>query len=109
MSNIPYQIGTIKLTYINPDDYKILHGEMYDTIPEALAQVDQKNKGNNWLLFELIQTDGKSYSWKLLPYGKHRGYISGMKLRDNTILRLIMTAIFLYGIFTLGKLVVKKL
>jgi len=105
----PYSIGTIKLTYIDPENYEVLHGEMFGSIQEALNSAETKNKGNNWLLFELIQTDGKAYSWQLLPYGKHRGYVSGMKFRDNLILRSIVTGIFLYGSYQLVKnFVIKK-
>jgi hypothetical protein len=93
---LPYKNGTIKLTWINPKDYRILHSQMFDSIAEALSNVP-KSKGNNWLLFELIETDGKKYKWGLLPYGKHRGYINGMRLRDNWILRYS-----LYGLLVIG-------
>ena len=44
----PYSIGTIKLTYIDPENYEVLHGEMFGSIQEALNSAETKNKGNNW-------------------------------------------------------------
>jgi hypothetical protein len=38
------------------------------------------------MLFELDKTDGVSYTWKLLPYGDYKQYLSSMKFRDNKFL-----------------------
>jgi len=104
----PYQVGTIKLTWIDPDNYKILSGKMFDTVEEALNNIP-KSKGNNWLLFKLLKTDGKEYNWELMPYGKYKGYENGMKLRDNKLLYYGSISLMLLGAFYLIKIANKKL
>ena len=104
----PYQVGTIKLTWIDPDNYKILSGKMFDTVEEALNNIP-KSKGNNWLLFKLLKTDGKEYNWELMPYGKYKGYENGMKLRDNKLLYYGSISLMLLGAFYLIKIAHKKL
>jgi hypothetical protein len=95
----PYSIGTIKLTWIDPTNYKVLNSQMFNTISDALASLKGRKLSNNWLIFKLVSTDGVRYKWELLPYGKHRGYLWGMKLRDNPILRYGSIALFLYGCY----------
>jgi hypothetical protein len=99
---LPYKIGTIKLTWINPKNYKILESKMFNSVSEALANIPA-SKGNNWLVFELSETDGKKYKWKLLPYGKHKVYVNGMRLRDNPILRYGFIGLALFGGYCLLK------
>ena len=102
-----YAKGTIKLTWINPKNYSILESEMFKSVSEALANLP-KSKGNNWLIFELIDTDGKKYNWKLLPYGKYKGYLWGMKLRDNPILRYGSVFLMIYGVYALYNLMIEE-
>ena len=104
----PYKKGTIKLTWIDPDNYKILNGKMFDSVDEALINIP-KSKGDNWLIFKLIKTDGKEYNWELLPYGKYKGYENGMKLRDNKLLYYGSISLMLLGAFYLGTIINKKL
>jgi hypothetical protein len=40
--NLPYGIGTIKLTWIDPSNYKILNSSMFNDIESALAQAPKK-------------------------------------------------------------------
>jgi hypothetical protein len=101
-SSLPYKNGTIKLTWINPSDYKILESQMFDSVGQALSNLP-KSKGNNWLLFRLEKTDGKKYTWKLLPYGKHRGYVNGMRLRDNPLIRVGIIGLVVLGAINLYK------
>ena len=95
--HLPYQQGTIKLTWIDPSNYKILNSSMFSDIESALAQAPKKN----WMLFELDKTDGVSYTWKLLPYGDYKQYLSSMKFRDNKFLYFGGLALVFIGIFTL--------
>jgi hypothetical protein len=104
-----YPLGTIKLTYINPSKYEFLHGEMYPDVKTALENANNLSESDQWLIMELVKSDGKKYSWKLLPYGKYKGYVSGMKFRKSTILRLITIAIFLFGVYSIGKILNTKL
>lgn len=99
---IPYRNGTIKLTWINPSDYSILESKMYSSVRDALSHIP-KSKGNNWLLFEQVYSDGTQYKWKLLPYGKYKGYLWGMKFRDNPLLMYGSIALLLYGGYSLYK------
>jgi len=102
-----YAKGTIKLTWINPKNYSILESEMFKSVSDALSNLP-KSKGNNWLIFELIDTDGKKYHWKLLPYGKYKGYLWGMKFRDNPILRYGTILIMIYGVYSLYNLMIEE-
>lgn len=98
----PYKKGTIKLTWIDPKDYKKLNSRMFNSVNEALKNLPE-SKGNNWLIFQLNTTDGNNYTWDLLPYGKYKGYENGMKIRDNkfiyygSIALMIMGGIFLFN------------
>lgn len=98
-----YKNGTIKLTWINPSDYTILESKMFSSVNEALANIPA-SRGNNWLLFKLVQSDGTQYKWKLLQYGKWKGYVSGMKFRDNPILKYGSIALIIYGAYSLYKM-----
>jgi len=99
---LPYKIATIKLTWINPKNYKILESKMFNSVSEALANIPA-SKGNNWLLFKLVESDGMQFKWELLPYGKHKGYVNGMKLRDNPILKYGFIALALFGAYSVYK------
>lgn len=105
-NNLPYSPGTIKLTWIDPNNYKILNSQMFGSVQDALNNTDQiESLGNNWLIFELVQTDGQKYQWKVLPYGKHKGYVNGMKLRDNLFLRYGSILLMVLGAYMLYKLI----
>jgi|TARA_R100000908_G_C3697637_1_gene109418 hypothetical protein len=109
MDNLPYNKGTIKLTWIDPKDYTILNSRMFTNLQDAKLSVPQtKSKGNNFLFFQLSETDGNSYSWKLLPYGKHKEYVNGMKLKDNPIYKFGIPLLALVGGFFIVKEIVKK-
>ena len=68
-NELPYELGTIKLTWINPKDYTILASKMFLSVDEALKSLPKNIKSNEFLIFELIKSAGVSYEWKLLPYG----------------------------------------
>ena len=108
MDNLPYKIGTIKLTWINPKDYTILESEMYDSVQKALMDIPSNLQGNKFMLFELIQTDGKAYQWKLLPYGLYKQFVKGMKFRDNKLLYYGSMGLGILGAFYLLKLIFTK-
>jgi hypothetical protein len=93
---LPYKVGTIKLTWINPNDYTILESKMFNSVRDALNDLPPHFKHNEYMIFELIKTDGTAYEWKLLPYGLHKRFVKGMKFRDNKLLY--------YGSFGLGVL-----
>jgi hypothetical protein len=105
MNELPYSKGTIKLTWIDPSNYEILNSAMFETIEGALSNVPKNNE--NWMIFKLEQTDGVNYSWKLLPYGQYKEYISGMKFRDNKILYYGALALTIYGAYSVLKMFAK--
>jgi hypothetical protein len=95
--NLPYSKGTIKLTWIDPNNYEILNSSMFDDIDSAIAKAPK----TNWMLFRLETTDGVNYTWKLLPYGDYKQYLNSMKFRDNKILYFGGLAIIGIGILTI--------
>jgi hypothetical protein len=104
--NIPYQVGTIKLTWIDPKNYKVLSSSMYPSLEEALRAAEAHN--GNFLIFKLKQTDGTSYSWDLLDYGRSKEYVRGMKFKDNFLLKYGSMALMVFGAYSLFKLITKK-
>jgi len=105
MENKPYNEGTIKLTWINPKNYKILESSMHKTIEEAKLSLPSNIEKEQYLLFELISTDGNSYKWKLLDGGRSSEYIQGMSFRDNKILFYGSISLAVLGSIYLLKLV----
>ena len=109
MDNLPYKRGTIKLTWIDPKDYTILNSRMFTNLQDAKLSVPQtKSKGNNFLFFQLNETDGNNYSWKLLPYGKHKEYVNGMKLKDNPFFKFGIPLLALAGGYFVVNEIIKK-
>lgn len=104
----PYKEGTIKLTWINPHDYSMLHSSMHNSVKDALNSLPQNVEPENFLLFKLIKTDGNYYEWELLPFGRSKEYINGMKLRDNKFLYYGTVSLIILGVLHLGKLLISK-
>ena len=100
MSELPYNKGTIKLTWINPKDYSILESSMHSSVDDALKNVPKNIKRNDFLIFELVSTDGTSYKWKLLPYGRSNQYRYGMEFFDNDLVFYGVVALTLFGIYS---------
>lgn len=96
MEDLPYKLGTIKLTWINPSDYTILESKMFDSVDEALKNLPSNIKKEDFMIFKLIKTDGTAYEWKLLPYGNHSDFVRSMQFRDNKL--------YYYGSMGLGVL-----
>ncbi len=83
MDEKPYKEGTIKLTWTDKTDYTVLNSTMFNSIEEAMLKKDMFYSGKDFLLMELIKTDGNSYSWSVLPYGDFKNYKAGMHILDN--------------------------
>ncbi len=109
MEDLPYKLGTIKLTWINPKNYTILASKMFSSVDEALKSIPKNIKSNDFLIFELIKTDGVSYEWKLLPHGLYNRFVQGMKFRDNKMLYYGSMALTIVGAIYLIRLVASKL
>ncbi len=107
-NELPYKEGTIKLTWINPKDYRILESRMFNSVDEALSNLPKDIKPNNFLVFRLIKTDGTRYTWELLDMGRSKEYINGMKFKDNKVLYYGTIAITILGVIHLGRLIMGK-
>lgn len=79
-----YAIGTLKLTWINPEDYSILESKMFEKKDLNLALEEAKTK-KQWMIFELIKTQNDNYTWKLLPYGESQRFVRIMKWKDSPL------------------------
>lgn len=104
----PYKEGTIKLTWINPSDYKILHSTMFNSVEDALRSLPEGIDPQNFLLFKLVKTDGNYYEWQLLDYGRSKEYVSGMKFKDNKFLYYGTIALIILGAMHIGQLIISK-
>jgi len=102
---LPYKTGTIKLTWINPKDYNILESSMHYSVDEALKNVPKNIKKHDFLIFELVSTDGVQYKWKLLPYGRANQYKYGMEFFDNDLVFYGFIALTIFGTYSFLKLI----
>lgn len=102
----PYANGTIKLTWVDRNDYKTLHSQMFDNIEEALKNTYEKR---NWLIFKLSQSSGDNYNWELLPYGNSKSYTRGMFISDRPLVKFLIFGLALTGAYFIGKAIHDKL
>lgn len=109
MDNLPYKKGTIKLTWINPKDNTILESSMFNSLEEALNNLPTNIKKNDFLIFELYDTDGQKYKWKLLPFGRYYQYKYGMEFYDNDFLFFGTIILTLLGVIFILKFVTKNI
>ena len=108
MEDLPYKLGTIKLTWINPSDYTILESKMFDSVDEALKNLPSNIKKEDFMIFKLIKTDGTAYEWKLLPYGNHSEFIRSMEFRNNKFIFYGSIALSIIGAIFVLKLMISK-
>jgi hypothetical protein len=109
MEDLPYKLGTIKLTWINPSEYTILESKMFDSVDEAIKNIPTNIKNDEYMIFKLIKTDGTAYEWKLLPYGNHNDFVRGMKFRNNKFLYYGSITLVIIGAISIVKLIATKL
>jgi hypothetical protein len=105
----PYKEGTVKLTWINPEDFTFLESSMYISVQQAIEASRSKNLGNKYLIMQLESTDGKQYKWKLLPYGEYQGYVDGMRFRNSMPLKIATFALIFLGTLYIYKIISKKI
>lgn len=74
-----YPIGTLKVAWVekNPE---YLSSDMFapDQLNQAIAF---GKKMGDFMIMELISQSKDYYRWRVLPYGNHKQYIRGMKIR----------------------------
>jgi hypothetical protein len=82
-----YEVGTIKLTWIDPSNYSILKSKMFrkDKLNEAVAEGEKLGR---FMLFSLEKTSNHNYTWKLLPYGQSKDFVRSMKFRDSLLAKV---------------------
>lgn len=100
-----YEIGTIKLTWINPNNFKILESKMFskDDLEKA---IQEGNKLGKFMIFELSSTSNDEYEWKLLDYGQSKDFVRSMQFRENPLAKMIVLGIVglsIYGAYKLVK------
>ena len=108
MEDLPYKIGTIKLTWISPSDFTILKSKMFDSVDEALKNIPTGINKEDFMIFKLIKTDGTAYEWKLLPYGNHSEFIRSMEFRNNKFIFYGSIALSIMGAIFVLKLMISK-
>jgi hypothetical protein len=99
-----YEIGTIKLTWINPKDVTLLESKMYKKEDLQKALDDAKSKPD-FMIFTLVKTGRKDeFQWKLMPYGEADRFVRSMQLSKNPIipyLGIVVAGLALYGAYKL--------
>ena len=96
-----YQPGTLKLTWINPSDFSVLESTMFDKNNLSGALELAKSKPN-FMLFQLTETKGDYYKWKLLPYGEAKRFLFQMKVHHSKMMYIVGLALLGfagYGIY----------
>lgn len=98
-----YQSGTLKLTWIDPKDYTILKSMMFKKGDLQKALEAAKPMGNDFMLFELVETKNDAYTWKLLPYGDAKRFVSTMKVYDSFLFKPLLIVGISFAIYGLYK------
>ena len=96
-----YKPGTLKLTWINPNDYTVLQSKMFNANDLKGALKESEGKPG-FMLFELVKTSGDAYEWKLLPFGEAKRFVRSMKWNDSFLMPFVSIAIIGfagYGIY----------
>ena len=95
-----YDKGTIKVAWTTIGKYNELNSQMFDSLDEALGFT----KGmKDFMVMRLVQNEGDSYKWEVLPYGDYPSYKVGMIISDNIILFTLSAAILGYGMYRIIK------
>ena len=73
-----YDIGTIKVAWVEKN-VEYLSSQMFkpDELDEAVAFGE---KHGDYMIMQLIQLKDDYYRWRVLPYGRHKEYLKGMKI-----------------------------
>ncbi len=100
-----YEIGTLKLTWINSKDYSLLESKMFPKGGlESVKQYANRNNLKETMLFELVATKNDEYEWRLLPFGSANKFLFHMKAQDSLIAQGIFAAIIGFSVYGMYKL-----
>jgi hypothetical protein len=74
-----YAIGTIKVAWVESDP-EYFSSQMFapDQLDEA---IEFGERVKDYMIMQLIKTDGDYYRWRLLKYGGYKQLISGTKVK----------------------------
>ncbi len=74
-----YKIGTIKVAWVESDP-EYFSSQMFapDQLNEAVAFGERVK---DYMVMQLIKTDGDYYRWRLLKYGGYKQLISGTNVK----------------------------
>ena len=102
-----YDKGTIKLTWINPNDFTRLESKMFfsDELSDAIAEGKKLGK---FMIFKLETTTNDEYTWKLLNYGQSKDFVRSMEFRESPISKLLVGGIIALAIYGGYKLIKRK-
>tara|TARA_R110001606_G_C15120302_1_gene621992 strand:- start:194 stop:496 length:303 start_codon:yes stop_codon:yes gene_type:complete len=95
-----YKIGTIKVAWINPNNYDELSSTMYSSLSDAINATKDKS---DFMIMKLIQNEGDSYKWEVLPYGDYKSYNYGMKISKNPLIKYTLAGLALFGAYSIFK------
>lgn len=101
----PYAVGTIKLTWTDKLNNRIIHHKMFEKLDEALKETGDKK---NWLVWKLNKGGQDEYDWQLLPNGSSGLYLRRKWLDDHMVVKLLGYGFMLAGIYFVGNLIYKK-
>jgi hypothetical protein len=95
-----YKIGTIKVAWINKDNFNELNSLMFENLKDALSYTQDKS---DYMIMELIEQNDNYYKWKVLPYGNYRSYHYGMVISKNILLLTLLGGLIGFGAYKLVK------
>lgn len=105
-----YPLGTIKVTWIDKDDFTVLKSQMYpkDQLEKALAFSKALGVGSDFMIFQLIEIPSQdAYRWKLLPYGDAKKFIKSMEYQNSRFLQGLVGLGLILAIYGAYKAIAK--
>jgi hypothetical protein len=105
LSDTTYEVGTLKLTWINKKDYSLLDSKMFPqgSLQEVLKHAET-NDLKDFMLFELVSNQrNNEFEWRLLPYGSANKFLFHMKAQDSLIAWSIFALIIGFSIYGMAK------
>jgi hypothetical protein len=102
-----YELGTIKLTWIDPENYSVLKSKMFrkDKLNEALSE---GAKLGRFMLFKLVQEANHKYTWELLPYGQSKDFVRSMKFRDSLLAKVVVVGLAIFSVYGIATFLSKN-
>jgi len=105
LSDNTYEVGTLKLTWINKNDYSLLDSKMFPKGSlESVKKYAEDNKLKDFMLFELVSNQkNNEFEWRLVPYGSANKFLFHMKAQDSLVAWSIFALIIGFSIYGMSK------